>query len=131
MAGEGSDWVYRWELLVADAWADPDLKERLLKDPASVLKERGMTPPEGVEVKVLEQTDDCWPLVIPKKPPEGELSAQALQGVAGGQPCMPPCGPPPPCMPPCGPPPPCMGPPCGPPPPCMGPPCGPPPPCRP
>jgi hypothetical protein len=48
MAQEHPDDCYlKWELLVADLWADPALKKRLLDDPAAVLKERGIAFPEG------------------------------------------------------------------------------------
>ena len=47
--GEG----LKWELLVADTWDDPALKQRLLDDPATVLKERGISVPEGVSVNVV------------------------------------------------------------------------------
>jgi len=78
------DWELRWELLVADVWADPALKKRLLKDPAAVLKERGISPPKGVQVQVHEETDAVMHLVIPTKPAEGELSEKELETVAGG-----------------------------------------------
>jgi len=125
MAEPSQDWEIKWELLVADAWADPELKKRLLKDPAKVFAERGMVPPAGKDIKILEETESTWYMVIPEKPAEGELSEEELEGVAGGFPCfLPPpcrcgiglCGP-------CGPCGPCRGGPCrgG---PCRGGPCG-------
>lgn len=127
MAEQQSDWGLKWELLVADAWDDPALKQRLLDDPEAVLKERGITPPAGKEFKVEEESDVIY-LVLPPKPAEEELSEEQLETVAGGHPCWPPCGPPPcgggPCgRPPCGRPP-CGRGPCG-RPPCGRPPCGP------
>jgi hypothetical protein len=81
---QGSDWELKWELLVADAWADPALKKRLLESPAAVLKERGISVPEGCQVKVLEDTDKVQHFILPPRPTEGELSEQDLQSVAGG-----------------------------------------------
>jgi len=81
---QSADWELKWELLVADAWADPALKKRLLENPAVVLKERGITVPEGVQVKVVEDSDKVEHLVIPTRPAEGELSEQELSSVAGG-----------------------------------------------
>jgi hypothetical protein len=78
------DWELKWELLVADAWADPALKKRLLENPAVVLKERGITLPSGVQPKIVEDTDKVAHLVLPSKPAEGELSEQELASVAGG-----------------------------------------------
>lgn len=83
MAEEG--WEMKWELLVADAWADPDLKQRLLKDPMGVCKERGIVPPQGMKIKIVEDTDEVAHFVLPSKPSEEELSAEELESVAGGQ----------------------------------------------
>ena len=74
---QGADWELKWELLVADAWADPALKKRLLENPAAVLKEEGLEAPYGVEVKVVESTDKVLYLVLPHNP-IGELSEQEL-----------------------------------------------------
>ncbi len=41
-----------WKPLVVDAWADPELKKRLLKDPQAVLKKRGIALPEPDNVRV-------------------------------------------------------------------------------
>jgi hypothetical protein len=78
------DWAVKWDLLVADAWSDPELKKRLIADPAAVLKQRGIQPPPGVKIKVIEETDDSMCLVLPAKPAEEELSAEQLESVAGG-----------------------------------------------
>ena len=80
----GGDWELRWGLLVADAWADEALKERLLSDPAAVLKERGITTPPNVQIKTIEDTANVMHLVLPMKPAEGELSEEELSTVAGG-----------------------------------------------
>jgi len=81
---QGADWELKWDLLLADAWADPALKKRLLENPAAVLKERGIAVPEGVQIKVIEDTEKVEHLVIPTAPAEGELSEQELASVAGG-----------------------------------------------
>lgn len=36
-------------------WADPPLKERLLRDPAAVLKERGITAPVGLHPQIVQE----------------------------------------------------------------------------
>jgi hypothetical protein len=87
MAEQYGDWDLKWELLVADAWADPDLKKRLLENPAAVLKERGMGLPKGTQVKVLEDSATVMNLVIPNKPAEDELAEEELEEVAGGSGC--------------------------------------------
>ena len=72
--------------LVAAAWADDGLKQRLVAQPASVLRERGIEVPPGVEVRVLEPPENVVYLVLPPKPADAsELSVSELSAVAGGQ----------------------------------------------
>lgn len=82
MADQG--WELKWELLVADCWSDPDLKQRLLSNPAEVFKERGIVLPDGMTAKVVESTADTGYFVIPPAPSEEELSEEELESVAGG-----------------------------------------------
>lgn len=58
----------RWGLLIAKAWDDDRLRNRLLSDPRAVLKEHGLEPPQGVEVRVVENTDSVIYLTLPSKP---------------------------------------------------------------
>lgn len=68
--------------LVAKAWADEAFKQQLLADPVAVLKAEGLTLPAGLTVKVLENTDQLYHLVLPPKPTE--LSDDNLDRVSGG-----------------------------------------------
>ena len=79
-----SNFQSRWELLVADTWDDSELRERLLDDPVAVLKERGIRVPDGLEVKILADTDSVEHLVLPAGPYEEEISTEALEAVVGG-----------------------------------------------
>ena len=80
-----------WARLVAQVWADDQLKQRLLSDPATVLKEFGATIPAGMEVRVVENTEKIVHLTLPAKPlgDVTELTASQLDGVVGGFCC---CG---------------------------------------
>jgi hypothetical protein len=69
--------------IIARAWRDPAFKAKLLADPHTTLKEAGVAVPEGVTVKVVENTDTHHHLVLPPKP-TGELSDVELDKVAGG-----------------------------------------------
>ena len=71
--------------LFADCWKDADLKARFMSDPKAVFTEYGMTVPDGLEIKVLENEDDKVHITIPVTP-EGieSLSDQELTHVAGG-----------------------------------------------
>ena len=67
---------------------DEEFRQRLLDDPkAAVEQELGSRLPEGIEVRVVEETADTVFLVIPSASPIGggaELSDQQLEAVAGG-----------------------------------------------
>jgi hypothetical protein len=58
----------KYAKLIAKVWSDEAFKERLLMDPRATLDAEGIQVPEGVEVKVVEQTDKIFYLVIPEKP---------------------------------------------------------------
>ena len=73
----------QWSQIVAKAWADAKFKQRLLADPAAVLKENGIEVPPGVTVKIIENSEKVVHLTLPAKP-DGELSEEALAKVAGG-----------------------------------------------
>lgn len=47
-------------------------------------KENNVDMPEGIEVKVVENTDKLVHFTLPPKPKEGELSDEELGKVAGG-----------------------------------------------
>ena len=69
--------------LVAKAWSDEGFKARLLANPKAAMAEVGMDAPEGVEIEVVESTQEKAYLVIPPKP-VGELSDEDLDKVSGG-----------------------------------------------
>jgi hypothetical protein len=73
------NWQKQWGLLVAEAWSDLELKERLLADPAAVLTEYGIEVPEDVELRVVEDTDQVRYLVLPPSPGD-DLSDEELGG---------------------------------------------------
>jgi hypothetical protein len=73
-----------WGQIVARAWQDQAFKKRLLADPAAVLCEHAVEVPRGVQVQVVENTDQVCYLTLPKKPSAAELSEAELAQVAGG-----------------------------------------------
>ncbi|MDD2923574.1 NHLP leader peptide family RiPP precursor [Rhodoferax sp.] len=68
--------------LIAKAWADEAFKQRLMADPVAVLRAEGLELPDGLSVKVLENTEQLYHLVLPPKPTE--LSDDNLDRVSGG-----------------------------------------------
>jgi hypothetical protein len=96
-AAGSEDWK-KWSQLVAQAWADEKLKQRLLDEPASVLQEHGIAVPAGVEVRVVENTEKVSYLTLPAKPAGEvtELTSSQMRSVSGGACCFSrPCGSPP------------------------------------
>jgi hypothetical protein len=78
--------VNQWSQIVAEALQDEDFKNRLLAEPEEVLKEHGMEVPQGIEVRVVENSSKVLYLTLPAQLKEGELSESELEGVAGGNP---------------------------------------------
>jgi len=58
----------KWAVCVAKAWADDDYKKRLISDSATVLKDEGIDVPEGMEIKVVENTQALFYMVLPAAP---------------------------------------------------------------
>ena len=71
--------------LFAACWKDEALKARFMADPKAVLKEHGLDVPDGMEVNVVENTDNTVHITLPA-PPSGhqDLSDDVLSDAAGG-----------------------------------------------
>ena len=76
------------------AWSDPDFKQRLLSNPRAVISEElsnikeGVSIPENVDVKVVEEKPDEIYMVLPVNPEEvtgKPLSEEDLERIAGGE----------------------------------------------
>ncbi|OPL19574.1 MAG: hypothetical protein AVO35_09665 [Candidatus Aegiribacteria sp. MLS_C] len=60
--------------IVAKCWIDEAYRKNFLADPASVLKAEGIAVPDGVEIRVLEDTKNLRSFVLPVKPDDlGEV----------------------------------------------------------
>ena len=70
--------------VVAQAWSDEDYKRRLIDDPAGALAEAGAEVPDGVQLRVVEDSETVKHLVLPPPPGEGEIGEQDLELVSGG-----------------------------------------------
>ena len=71
--------------LFAACWKDEALKQRFMADPKAVLAEYGMDVPDGMDVNVVENTDNTVRITMPA-PPSGhrDLSDDELSNAAGG-----------------------------------------------
>jgi hypothetical protein len=72
--------------LIQRSMEDEDFRQKLLDEPkAAVEQELGTQLPEGIEVRVLEESADTIYLVLPPATKQGdELSDQQLDAVSGG-----------------------------------------------
>ncbi|MCK6625836.1 MAG: NHLP leader peptide family RiPP precursor [Anaerolineae bacterium] len=69
--------------LIAKAQADQAFRQALLNNPkATIETELGAIMPEGLQVKVVEETSNTLYLVLPAV--EDQLSETDLDGIAGG-----------------------------------------------
>ena len=74
--------------LFAACWKDEALKARFMADPKTVLAEYGVPVPDGIDVKVVENADDCVHITMPALPAgDSDLSDGELSKAAGGG-CM-------------------------------------------
>ncbi len=71
--------------LFAACWKDDTLKARFMADPKAVLSERGIKMPEGIDVNVVENSDNTVHITLPV-PPDGhaEMTMEELSQAAGG-----------------------------------------------
>jgi len=69
--------------LFAACWKDEALKQRFMSDPRVVLAEYGIDVPDGMDVNVVENTDNTVHITLPMKPSD-ELSDDELSDAAGG-----------------------------------------------
>jgi hypothetical protein len=110
---ERSKFVSGFSKVLTQSWADESYRKRLHDDPVAVLREAGVTVPDGVTVNIkteisgdgdLEGQIKLWEaglksgsadLYVPSTPQlaDGELSDSQLEAVAGGGDCCCTCTP--------------------------------------
>lgn len=57
------------EQVIEKAWTDQEFKKKLLANPESAIEDAfGVKIPQGYKLKVLEETDDTFYLVLPQSP---------------------------------------------------------------
>lgn len=73
----GSILVADFDHIIAKAWADESFKAALKADPRGTLEAHGLQVPEGLTLRVLENSEQVFNLVLPKVPDLG-LTEEAL-----------------------------------------------------
>ena len=71
--------------LFAACWKDEALKSRLMSDPKAVLREHGLDVSDSLDVKLVENAEDCVHITLPAPPTHHlDLSDDELSNAAGG-----------------------------------------------
>lgn len=86
------EWARQYARILAMAWADDEFKQRLLKDPNSVLRQFGIEIPESQKIKVVEVAEDEILLPILPKPSGKEYVVEDFNKALIPRDC--PCDPP-------------------------------------
>ena len=71
--------------IITRCWEDEEFKKRLMADPAKILDAEGVNVPDGVSIRVVEDTDQVRTLIIPPEP--SHLDDDQLNGITGGSLC--------------------------------------------
>jgi hypothetical protein len=77
----------RFGEIISKCWGDAEFKKKFMADPKKILAEYGMEVPAGLNVKVVENTNDTMYLTLPPAPDwrkASELSDNQLDAVSGG-----------------------------------------------
>lgn len=65
--------------LIVDLYVNPELKKDFLNDPKSILKKKGLSISDDVEIKVVEDTKKVKHIVLPYLEPGEKLSPEELE----------------------------------------------------
>jgi len=68
--------------IITRCWEDEEFKKILMADPAKILDAEGVSVPDGVSIRVVEDTDQVRTLIIPPAP--SHLDDDQLKGITGG-----------------------------------------------
>ncbi|MBQ72057.1 MAG: NHLP leader peptide family natural product precursor [Planctomycetaceae bacterium] len=72
------------QLFVA-CWKDEALRARFIADPKAVLNERGIPISDKIDIKVVENADDCVHIPLPASPNKSmDITDDELANAAGG-----------------------------------------------
>ena len=78
---EQAELARKWFQLVAKSRTDKTLKQRLMDTPVVVLREHGINVRQGLDIRVVQDTDKVFYL---KLPAQAQLTDGELDGIVGG-----------------------------------------------
>ena len=74
--------------LFAACWKDEALTARFINDPKAVMKQFDLDVPDGIDVKVVQNADDCVHITLPVSPTgDIDLTDDEMSRAAGGDGC--------------------------------------------
>lgn len=65
--------------VITRSWSDDSFKQRLINDPMTTLQEEKVQIPLGILVKVVENNDKEFHIVLPPKPNDSKLSDAQIE----------------------------------------------------
>jgi len=65
--------------LIMELFANPELKQRIMREPVNVLKEMDIDAPEDTEIKVVEDTKTVKHIILPYLEPDEKLTPEELE----------------------------------------------------
>jgi hypothetical protein len=67
---------------ITRCWEDEEFKKRLIADPAKILDAEGVSVPDGVSIRMVEDTEQIRTLIV--HPAPSHLDDDQLKGITGG-----------------------------------------------
>jgi len=73
----------QWGQIVARTWSDPEFKARFIAEPHVVLREFGIEPAAGMEIRVVQDEPGVQHLILPACPAEDLAEVELTPGAVG------------------------------------------------
>jgi hypothetical protein len=69
----------KFKKLVAKLYANPELKERFIKNPKEVLRDEGITVADDVDLQIVQDSDTVKHFVLPNVKPGETLDLEEIE----------------------------------------------------
>jgi len=74
-----ADGKEKFKKLVAKLYANPELKERFIKNPKDVLRDEGITVADDVDLKIIQDSETMKHFVLPYVKPGATLDLEEVE----------------------------------------------------